>query len=193
MIYVFPKFGRNSYDGVEIDTTSGRGAYRDLSPFILGPIQTYESNIQARNLENCWQFSKVYRRFLDKDGNPSAEYFSWRNTGWIDERAHRYPMGRGAKPEYSWWWGEKLDYIRARKVIYARLYAKYVVRTQSWLRLKEIYDSGQDIILRDYDGYDNIVLGMSLRDVINDPKRKMGHAFVLKMILLTKLEECLQS
>jgi len=32
---------------------------------------------------------------------------------------------------------------------------------------------------------------MSLKDVINNPKRKMGHAFVLIMMLTGLLEECL--
>jgi hypothetical protein len=35
-------------------------------------------------------------------------------------------MGRGAKPEYSLWDGERLDYIEARKRIYAPLYARAV-------------------------------------------------------------------
>ncbi len=37
------------------------------------------------------------------------------------------------------------------------------------------------------DGYDYHKLGMSLEDVLNNPKRKMGHAFVIAMILANDL------
>lgn len=36
---------------------------------------------------------------------------------------------------------------------------------------------------RTADGYDHDNLGMSLTEVLNNPQRKMGHAFVLKMLL----------
>lgn len=191
MIYILPKFGKSPYKGVEIDTTSNVGDFRELSPFILGPCATYDADRLSMNFENLWQYSKVYHDFLDTLNNPSVEYFIWRNLGWGSKRANRYPMGKGRTPAYAWWNGEKLGYIAARKAIYARFYAENVVGTRSYLCLKEIYDSGQNIILRDYDGYDHRLLGMSLKDVINEPNKKMGHAFVLAMILLTQLEVCL--
>jgi len=40
-----------------------------------------------------------------------------------------------------------------------------------------------DIAIRDYDSYDHISLGYSWDDVINDPSRKMGHGFVLAMMI----------
>jgi hypothetical protein len=46
-------------------------------------------------------------------------------------------------------------------------------------------------VIRDYDAYDHESLGMSLIDVINNPKRKCGHAFVLLMILKNELEQCI--
>jgi hypothetical protein len=39
------------------------------------------------------------------------------------------------------------------------------------------------IALRDWHGYDHEKLGLSLTDVFNNPRKKMGHAFVLKMLL----------
>jgi len=35
----------------------------------------------------------------------------------------------------------------------------------------------------DFDGYDYLAKNMTLKNVINDEKRKMGHAFVLSMLL----------
>lgn len=95
----------------------------------------------------------------------------------------RYPMGRGARPLYSWWDGKKLGYIEARKRIYVPLYAEAVVRTSGWKRLSALYDTEPLLVLRDFDGYDHAPLGMSLQNVLRDPTRKMGHAFVLAMLL----------
>lgn len=187
------KFANNPYGGIEIDTTSGSGIYKDLSPFNLGPIDTWDPQIpKSKNFENLWQFSKVYRCHLDEKGNPSEEWFKWRSAGWLNSRAIRYPMGKGAIPEYSFWSGEKLKYIEARKTIYAPLYARYVVGTDSFKELKRLYSLGVPLVLRDYDAYDHIKLGMSLKDVINNPSKKCGHAFILAMILTNELEECLR-
>lgn len=161
--------------------------WRGLSPFHLGPCSLYGGHT-ARNVENAWQFSKVYKKHTDANGDPTDEYFEWAKRGWADRRAHRYPMGRGAVPEYSWWDGRKLGYVQARKAIYAPLYIKAVADTEAWRRLKERCSGGADVCLWDYDAYDHRSLGMTYRDVLNDPTRKMGHAFVLAMMLECKDE-----
>ena len=179
----------NETKPVVIDTTSNSGEYRDLSPFVL-PAPP------AKNFENLWQYSKVYKKFIMPiDGYPDASWYKWRDVGYNNSRAIRYPMGKGAIPEYSFWDGEKLDYIQARKKIYAPEYAKNVIETLAFKRLKHIYQDcyNTELLLLDYDAYDHIKLGMSLIDVINNPKRKMGHAFVLVMMLTDKLEECINS
>lgn len=190
MIKALFKFDKRKFvdDVFDIDTTSGSGEFRELSPFVLrvpNPI-TGEPVI----FENFWQFSKVYSCHL-WNGEPNEEWWNWRRYGWANQRAIRYPMGKGAKPEYSFWNGEKLRYIEARKKIYAPIYAKFVELTSSFRLLKILSDRGHDIILRDYDAYDHAGLDMTLRDVINNPHRKMGHAFVLVMMLTNKLQECL--
>jgi hypothetical protein len=165
-----------------INTTSSSGWSSGLSPFLLGPVNLYEDFI-AQNVENAWQFSKVYKRHVDEFNNPTLDYFLWAINGWADTYAHRYPMGKGAIPEYSYWDGENLDYIEARKRIYIPLYATAVVKTEAFKRLKEIYEENGQVTLFDYDGYDNESLNMTMREVVNNPNRKMGHAFVLKMLL----------
>lgn len=190
-IHALFKFGPNPYGGIEIDTTSNLGIYRELSPFIL---RVTEPSGMSVIFENLWQFSKVYRDHIDFEGNPNAIWYDWRIKGWRNPKAIRYPKGKGASPEYSYWDGHKLGYIDARKQIYAPIYAEFVQRTSSFKRLEELYNtSRQDIILRDYDAYDHLKLSMTLKDVINNPNRKMGHAFVLIMILTGTLRECLKS
>lgn len=193
-VHVLPVWEKNPYDCPEVSTVSSSGAsIRELSPFILGPIDTYMPAIQSKNFENLWQFSKVYAEHLDSDGEPSANWQVWCAKGWLDERAHRYPMGKGRKPEYSYWNGEHLGYIEARKRIYATIYAKYVAQTVAYKLLDELYKEHDEVTLKDYDAYDHIKMGVSLVQVINNPHRKMGHAFVLAMLLEGKLEECINS
>lgn len=170
-----------------INTTSratGADAWsRGLSPFFLGPVKLYEGAGEARNVENAWQYAKVYKRHVGDDGNPTSDYFEWAREGWGCRRAVRYPMGKGAIPEYSWWDGERLTYVEARKRIYVPLYTRAVVRTKAFEKLYELHKELDELYLWDFDGYDHVALEMTLKEVLNDPKRKMGHAFVLAMLL----------
>lgn len=167
---------------VAVDTTSRGGRWAGLSPFNLGPCPMY-GGIIAENMENAWQFAKVYAEHADAQGNPTDVYWAWARRGWADMKAHRYPMGRGAVPLYSLWDGKRLSYIEARKIIYAPLYARAVQLTDSFQNLKTLAAGPDPIMLRDYDGYDYEKAGMTLTDVANEPRRKMGHAFVLKALL----------
>lgn len=167
-----------------VNTTST--AHSGLSPFNLGPIPLYDGHV-ALNMENAWQYSKVYAEHADADGNPTEAYWTWARAGWANPRAVRFPMGRGAKPLYSLWKGKRLGYIEARKEIYAPLYANAVAKTTAFKELKKLYDNcvatGKPLGLVDFDGWDHVGQGIPLADVINYPKPKMGHAFVLAGLL----------
>lgn len=165
-----------------INTTSRCREWRELSPFFLGPVELYDRHV-SHNVENAWQFSRVYPWHTDKEGNPSEDYFTWAEQGWADHYAHRYPAGKGKKPLYSWWKGQKLGYIEARKAIYAPLYCRAVGWRSTYQRLKKMYEEQGVLNLWDFDAYDHHALGMSYEDVINCETRKMGHAFVLAMML----------
>jgi|CXWL01.1.fsa_nt_gi hypothetical protein len=175
--------------GVSVDTTSRSGQWLGLSPFFLGPCDLYGGRV-ARNFENAWQYAKVYQDYADKTEQPTPEYWTWAEAGWANPKAVRYPMGRGAKPLYSLWNGERLGYIDARKRIYAPLYAKLVQATDSFQQLKDLVNHSELVVLRDFDGYDHDAMGLSLTEVLNLPTRKMGHSFVLKMLLTG--DECLE-
>ncbi len=167
-----------------VNTTSGaeNDWQRDLSPFHLGPCDLYGEHT-AYNMENAWQYSKLYAVHAHPDGTPSEDYWRWAKLGWADPIARRYPMGKGAKPKCAVWEGEFLGYIEARKRIYAPLYAEAVLKTDGWRKLKEIYENEQTLVLRDYDAYEYDKKGMTLSQVLNLPSKKMGHAFVLAMLL----------
>jgi hypothetical protein len=160
-------------------TTHGR-QFRPLSPMLLGPVPLY-AGVWSKNMENAWQFSKVYPQF----GPPPAEdYWAWAMAGWNNPVAVRYPMGQSTKPLYSAWAGQNLDYVTARKRIYIPLYAQ-AVRLYQYMLLMHLTTLARldDIILCDFDAYDHRALGYSWDDVISDPDRKMGHGFVLAMMI----------
>jgi hypothetical protein len=166
-----------------VNTTSrSRTWSRGLSPFYVGPVPLYEGAglDEAKNVENAWQYAKVYGPHVGPLGSPTPEYFEWARAGWARERGDRYPMGRGVKPEFSWWDGKALDYIEARKAIYVPCYSKAVLRTEAFDRLLAIYREEGEVTLWDFDGYDST---RPFKELLNDPARPLGHAFVLKALL----------
>ena len=178
---------KDKHSGEYINTTSRSSNWsKGLSPFFLGPCKLYD-NYKAHNVENAWQYSKLYKEFADRDRNPTEEYYNWAQNGWNKKYADRYPMGKGIIPLCSMWDGEKLNYIEARKRIYTPLYAKAVIQTQTFQILQYEYEEEKNLTLWDFDGYDYSKMGMTLEDVLNEPKLKMGHAFVLAMLLEEKI------
>lgn len=175
-------------DVVIVNTTSRSNDWsRELSPFFLGPVDLYAGLI-AQNIENAWQFAKVYPEHVDSNGNPNQDYWIWATRGWQDSYAHRYPMGKGKIPLYSYWNRERLSYLEARKKIYIPLYASAVVKTQAFRKLQELFLQDKDVYLQDFDGYNHKNLQMSYDQVIDCENKKMGHAFVLAMLLDKHLE-----
>ena len=171
-------------DGIVNTTSSAANWSRGLSPFFLGPIKLYPSAPCKEGLvfENVWQYAKVYSAY-DSNGEPNSLYFDWALKGFRDRIPRRYPMGKGTVPEYSWWNEEKLTYIEARKKIYIPLFRDAVYKTAAYKQLESLYKLRGEITLWDYDGYDHKEFGFCFEDVINHPKLKMGHAFVLAMML----------
>lgn len=188
--------GPRNHPRLDVINTTSRGSdprFIELSPFHLGPVDCYAEDdgvmpvmLRARNMENAWQYSKLYREHADFDGDVfkvSKRWADWRDAGFAKERADRYPMGKGAVPLCSYWAGRYLSYIEARREIYIPLYSKAVRKTSAYAELERVYKEKGEIVLWDFDGYLHRNLGMSFDDVIACTSRKMGHAFVLAMML----------
>ena len=209
MIRVVGKRGKGSFESqldeaakelefVRIDCTSGNPdpvMREGLSPFYLGPVECYDGLV-SQTFEYAWQCAKVYPWTQGADGNPNANYFAWRDEMWAmkgfgDKMSIRFPVGKKnvGKCLYSWWKvdGEfkPLDYIPARKAIYIPLYAKAVVKTEAYRRLVELRDSGKNLLLIDFDGYNihHPKYNFTYNDAIHCKWLKMGHCFVLAMLL----------
>lgn len=186
---------------VIIDTTShAEDFWKQLSPFFLKT----ENGIK---IENFWQYSKIYPMYFDGNSvlpetqeftwqnesfhvhayEPNPAFLNWQKSGFESIRAIRYPMGKGAKPVCALYeYNHKhymLDYIQSRKLIYIPEYAKAVSQTYAFQLLSQMVKNGTKIALLDFDGYNNYDYNMSLNDVINCSYRKMGHSFVIAMLL----------
>lgn len=163
-----------------INTTSRSTEWSGLSPFFAGPCHLY-GNVFAHNVENAWQYSKVYKQHIDKSGNPNAEWFKWSQAGFLNPSAVRYPTGKGAKPEYSYWDGDKLDLVSARLAIYIPAYQKAVRSTEAFWKLHRL-SRREALALWCFDGYYDPTA--SWMQLVNNKKRSLGHSFVLQMMLM---------
>jgi hypothetical protein len=161
--------------------SAATGWEQGLSPFMIGPCKLWRGN-WSLNMENAWQYSKVYESHMVGD-SVKDEWLEWAKTGWAKKRADRYPMGKGVFAKFALWNDERLDYVAARKRIYAPLYAQAVRETSAYNTLARLYRSCDELVLLDYDAYDHAAQGKTLTQVLNDPTKKMGHAFVLAMLL----------
>ena len=181
-IILYSRGDRVPNDYLKINSTSKSKEEwsRQFSPFYLGPVEvTPMGPCVSQNMENAWQYSKRYK------GQSIDEWAAWADIGFSQTKAVRFPMGRGAKPMFSYWQGEELSYIAARFKIYGPLYEWCILNHayDSFLRLKKLVDDGTKIAIFDYDGYFYQGEDMSLDDVIYNPKRKMGHSFILMGML----------
>lgn len=171
-------------DAIVIDITSNSSdpMGRALSPFNIGPVDLYDG-YWAYNIENAFQFSRVYP-IHNFDETPSQAYFDWAVKGWQTRKAIKYPFGAWNIPLFSWWNGKKLSRLEAQNNIFLPLYSKAVVKTRSFQKLKDIYNSSdKDIVLLDYEGYNHRDLEMNWNDVVNHPTWPIGQGFVISMIL----------
>lgn len=171
-----------------INTTSRSDNWsKGLSPFFCGPVDLYK-NYKSINVENAWQYSKVYGHLdhTDDKGDPTTSYFKWAEAGWSKIHADRYPMGKGIRPEYSYWDGDKLSYIEARKKIYIPLYSQAVQKTFAYKHLKQEYSkfgTNETLYLLDFDAHNLDPTTIDYEKLWNNDQIKVGHAYVLAMLL----------
>lgn len=183
-----------------------RSAYHTVSPMLLGPVLDDNNKEYALNIEDGWQCSKVWPfHFVDGDKNDDwlENWCEWSRRGRFSGLAkrHRTPKSTGKKQEtdeinpnkplFSYYQGKRMSYGEARKVMYCRWYAQLAVETDAFKDLYARYQSGEKMVLLDYDGLDrnnadqNVDLTPEkLRELIEDDSRPFGHGLVLACLLL---------
>lgn len=139
-------------------------------------------HIVPKNVENLWQYSKVYSWMWDHEHNePNDQYWEWAEKGWSNPRAERYPVGKNIKPVCSWLWGEPHDYVSARVHIYIQAYLASLISDNVIWELMEWYEQEPNPVIVDFDVYDKTHI--SYTDVFLDPRKKAGHGFVIGAFL----------
>lgn len=146
-----------------------------FSPRFLGHV--------SKCVENAWQYCKVYRHMCDEKGDPTPEYWEWAQGGWANPKAKRFPLGKGAKPAYSFWDGKKLGYMDARLQIYCTLYAQAAKQSPMFEKLKKLTEQYDEVILSDPDASDYIEAGKTLKEALFDTSKPLSHSLVLAMLL----------
>lgn len=161
--------------------SKGKSPYNQLSPFFLGPVKDEKTGLEAKNIENFWQFQKVYhtvkkqnqKKTLNGEKNtiwshpeevhvkkendeyePNQEWFAWRKKGFENAYAVRRPTGpkKNGLPLYSYYDGKKLSYIESRMAIYIPFYKKLARETQVYKDILEMLKNGKNVMLIDLDG-----------------------------------------
>jgi hypothetical protein len=183
VVHKWARIPQQGQGGIEIvDVCKDNDWRAGLSPFSLGPVPLYDG-FTATNVENAWQYSKVYEEHTLND-EPTEAYWQWAQAGWSNPIPQRYPMGRGRAPKYSLWKDQKLGYIQARKTIYGPLFLKALQESTALETLKNLWKACDHLFLRDWDGWNMQRHNMqTLTQVLNNPSRKMGHAFFIKAFL----------
>ncbi len=184
MIYALSFKHKIPEGGIVMDVTSRSNTWtRAFSPFYLGPVDLYDSHVSI-NLENAFQFSRVYAEYNGYDDCPSVNYLEWAKKGWATKAPIKYPLGAWNKHLYHWWDGKKISNLEAQNNIFLRLYKEAIIKTDEFKRLKELYETtDKDIYLLDFEGYNHRYLEKSWDEVINNPDQPVGQAFALCMIL----------
>lgn len=180
-IYVLPPWSK-SLAGPVVSTIARDS---ELSPFSLGPCDLYDG-IKSRNLQNAWEYTKVYPEHLDSRGDPTLDYWLWAQTGWKSRKPVKNPMG-DRLPSFHLWEGKQIGLVQARAYIFVPLYAQAVKQTEAYQHLKELWETCQkrsvNLTILDYDAHNHHAYGLDLSKVLMNPGRQMGHGFVLAMLL----------
>jgi len=169
-VYVNQCPNLQDYEMIDVTSHNRDSEFKSqISPMFVGPCIAPDGAV-AQCLEELWQAAKVYPCFV-KDGEPTAEYFEWRNK-W-----YSYPKpGLNSKKEikllrhlneelgaehsqtlYTCWYNtetkkyDHLAYVEARKRVYFPEYAKVVYNSPAFKELKKKVDSGAKVVLMDYD------------------------------------------
>lgn len=175
-IYILGPRDKIPEKSVFINTTSRSTDFGKIfSPMICqGPLEL--AGLKSHNVENFWQGTKVYAEHLDKP----KEWIKWRDSLLADRHAHRYPMGKDKKPEFSYLDAKsgRLSYVQARRQIYVPIYVQKLERYCT-RAINSVVDmlTVTDVSFWDFDGR---VTNESFNEILDNQYAKCGHSFVLK-------------
>lgn len=178
-------------------TSSSKDFCRELSPMFLGPVEHNELDREGvplpvcKRFENFWQGCKVFECDLEEiceveDLDISMlkdSYFERKRDIFNEDRGHRRALKFAGLPNSkticSYYDGRFVKYLPARREIYIPGYMELARQTEAYDILSKVYNSGQKIVLLDYDGYEF----EDIYKVMKNSSKPMGHGHVLYMML----------
>ena len=169
---------------VDVTAHSAAPWSKGLAPEVLGPVALYGGR-KAQTMRNGWEHCKVFSANVGEDGQPSPQYWDWATNGWNSLAIDKQSKGKSSeRPEFFWWEGKRMNALDARKRIYWPLYRNAVALTPAFTHLKAMVERCPEVVLFDFEGYDEEAEDLTLKDVVLDLRRNLSHAFVLKAMLL---------
>jgi len=224
----------SGYYNVPVLTKSSK--YGSLGPYILknekGQIMEnlYQAHKVYKKVPRCIQRYSRYDStviwnhpeeiHVNDDEELTDEYWAWRKKLSDNEYAVRYPVGFNGRhkclysllkteeknsSEYDYY--EQLDYIEARKKVYAPLYIEMVRKQEQYAELLDMLKKGKKLLVIEVDmphqedleyykekyGVNDTFIVKDTMEctkknidiMLNDPKHPFGHGYCLAMALLT--------
>ena len=168
---------------VDVTAQSASSWQKGLAPEVLGPVKLYGGR-KAQTMAGAWEFCKVYANHTDDSGGPSPQYWDWATEGWNKFPIDDISASIAERSEYVYWDGKRLGPLDARQKVYWPLYRNAVAATPSFAHLKTMVDTAPEVVLFDFNGYDEEAKGLTLKEVLLDLRRPLSHAFILKAMLL---------
>jgi hypothetical protein len=153
------------------------GKFRVLSPMLIGPVEWM--GYRATNIENLWQFSKVYEDEL-YNNEIKASYYARRDAGFENPKGIRRP--KKGKVAFCYIGGERLNYEQSRNKVYIPMYCKYVEGNLGLQALKEVLQKTNVQILG-FDGRKFDDLQVELRNLM----KPFGHELIVCGLLKNNL------
>lgn len=157
-------------------TSVSRDFGKAFSPMISNESQLELYGHKIWNVENGWQYS---RKWPGQDSFP--EWDQWRRAGYENKQGIRYPVGKGAIPEFSYITPQlgKMNWIESRKKIYLPLYFQKLQRF-CWPEIEmliEVIEKEPVVWIWDFDVYDEHK--GSFDYILNSEKASLGHGFLV--------------
>lgn len=206
----------------------GKGEWKELSPFFIRipkykELREIEGEVKETVYHNVifesfWQSFKVWEKVDKQNGkdwkwpaeihvkkekeeqNPNENWWNWHSALLKHEEAVRRPNGR-AIPLYSYYRGQKLGVVEARKQIYIPWLQELYRKNEVYQKLLQMVKSGINVMIIEPDGplldfYDeglevNLQMLYNLINVTNyapegypHKYRPYGHGYVIALTLL---------
>jgi len=148
--------------------------YEEMAEMILNAMKEIDLGDLAEGVEEDWELLQDGDEIIGPDGKKYI--YSEEQGGFVEPLSSisvrsKFEGGSNPVKRFVRDWFEVND--SSDKV-------KWNTRIED---LKIDYKQYKDIVLWDFDGYDYHNAKMTMNDVINCPTKKMGHAFVLAMML----------